>query len=416
MTRAFPLVLLLAICGCTDGNRGTDPIAGQPGPPSVPLAIAGGMRGTVDVIARTLTFERLPTATAGLVGLAGIYGDQGVTVTLYNSPVVIAASSTPGKETYTADVGVRNLLAFPIGDEQAGTPVDTMGIFVFVTSGPTVTGTSSPCSPTCSVTVQNAHGMLAFDAPNQQYWHWNDRVGAVGSARDTTLLRRTWVFEADTQVTAFRFDVLVSAAWPPPNQTRWPLGYEGDSVPDVAVEPRWTRNATGTSTFTLNSPSAGIMTITVPALGRLAFYQSDSLNTTTNAYVEARFRTNTATMVSPEISFGIDDQVKFIAAGISSSQAGFLNGSFAFLPGAVSVTGTAFHTYQIRKFAADSVQLWIDGVRQVSRVYSTFSAHLPVTDHGFYFGPAGTGANPTSLLGNSSSWDYVIYEIGATQP
>jgi hypothetical protein len=413
MTRVFGPVLMLALCGCEAVDRATDPVETQP---SAPRAIVGGVRGTVDVVAGTLTFERLPAATAALVRLAGIYGDQGVTVRLYNSPVTLAASSTPGKETYTANVGLRNLLSFPIGDEQAGTPVDTMGIFVFVNSGPTVTGTSSACSPACSVTVQNAHGALAFNAPNQHYWHWNDRVGAVGSIRDTTLLRRTWVFEADTQVTAFRFDVLVSAAWSQPNETRWPLRYEGDSVPDVGVEPLWTRNAAGTPTFTLNSPSDGILTITVPALGRVAFYQSDSLNTGTNAYIEARFRTNTLAMVNPEISFGIDDQVKFIAVGISSSQAGFLNSSFAFLPGAVSVTGTTFHTYQIRKFAADSAQLWIDGVRQATRAYSTFSAHLPVTNHGFYFGPAGTGANPTSMLGNSSSWDYVIYEIGATQP
>jgi hypothetical protein len=406
--------MAVALCGCADAKRGTEPTAIEP---RAPQTILGGVRGIVDVTTKTLTFEQLPSATAGLVRLAGIYGDQGVTVRLYNTPVTVAASSTPGKETYTANVGLRNLLAFPIGDEQAGaTPVDTMGIFVFVNSGPTVTGTSSPCSPTCSVTVGNAHGELQFSSPSQQYWHWNDRVGAVGSARDTTLVRRTWVFEADTQVTDFRFDVLVSAAWPPPNQTRWPIRYEGDSVPDIGVEPRWVRNASGTPTFTLNSPSAGILTIVVPALGRVAFYQSDSLNTTTNAYVESRFRTNSATMVGPEVSFGIDDQVKFIAAGISSTQAGFLNSSFAFLPGAVATTTTTFHTYQIRKFAADSVQLWIDGVRQITRAYSTFSAHLPVTPHGFYFGPAGTGATPTSALGNSSSWDYVVYELGVTQP
>lgn len=86
------------------------------------------------------------------------------------------------------------------------------------------------------------------------------------------------------------------------------------------------------------------------------------------------------------------------------------------MPGAVTETTTSFHTYQIRKFGADSVQLWIANVRRVSRAYSTSSAHLAVTPHGFYFGPAGTGLNPTSVLGNSSSWDRVIYEIGATQP
>jgi hypothetical protein len=121
-------------------------------------------------------------------------------------------------------------------------------------------------------------------------------------------------------------------------------------------------------------------------------------------------------MTAPELSFGIDDQVKFIAVGVSATQAGFINSSFSFLAGSVPVTAGPFHTYQLRKFSADSVQLWIDGIHRASQAYSTLSAHLPVTPHGFYFGPAGTGANPVSPAGNSSSWDYMIYEIGATEP
>lgn len=418
MTRAPLLLATLALSACADGGPGPAP---GPYEPAVPPGVVGGLRGTVDGIAGTLIFEPLVSTHASrghldVVRPEGIYGDQGVTVRLYNSAVTIAPSSTPGKETYTANVGIQNLLAFPIGDEQAGVPLDTMGVYVFVNSGPTVTATSSPCSPACTVTTRNAHGTLAFNQPGQSYWHWNERVGAFGGGSDTTRTRRTWVFEADTQVTDFRFDVLVSAAWPPPAETRWKMAYEGDSVPDVGAEPRWTSNATGTPTMTLNSPSAGILTIGVPAGARVAFYQSDSLNTTTNAYVETRFRTNTLTMVAPEVSFGVDDQVKFIGVGVSGTQAGFLTASFTLLAGSVPVITSSFHTYQLRKFGADSVQLWIDGVRQVTRAYATLPAHLPVTPHGFYFGPAGTGANPVSQLGNSSSWDYVIYEIGATQP
>jgi hypothetical protein len=419
LTRAQRLLATLALTACADGGQGIGPSPDQPPPP--PAVAVGGLRGVVDVTRGTLTFE--PVRAAGAtrtgprdIGLASIYGDQGITVRLYNSPVVVAPSSTPGKETHTANVGMRNLLAFPIGDEQAGVPLDTMGVYVFVNSGPRVTATSSPCSPACTVTVRNAHGALTFSEPGQAYWHWNERLDAFGAGSDTTRARLTWVFEADTQVTAFTFDVLVSAAWPPPHETRWKMAYEGDSVPDVAVEPRWTRNAAGTPTMTHNSPGPGILTIAVPAGGRVAFYQSDSLNTTTNAYVETRFRTNTPTMTAPELSFGIDDQVKFIAVGVSATQAGFINSSFSFLAGSVPVTAGPFHTYQLRKFSADSVQLWIDGIHRASQAYSTLSAHLPVTPHGFYFGPAGTGANPVSPAGNSSSWDYMIYEIGATEP
>jgi len=141
-----------------------------------------GLRGVVDVKAGTLTFGPLGGTVTSRgprdVGPAAIYGDQGVTVRLYNSSVIDAPSSTAGKETYTANVGIQNLLAFPIGDEQAGVPLDTMGVYVFVNSGPTVTGTSSPCSPGCAVTVGNAHGHLTFNQPSHHIG-----TGTSGSAR-----------------------------------------------------------------------------------------------------------------------------------------------------------------------------------------------------------------------------------------
>lgn len=90
-----------------------------------------------------------------------------------------------------------------------------MGIYVFVNSGPTVTATSSACSPACAVTVRNAHGRLGFVTPAPQYWHWNERVGAFGGGNDM--------------------------------------------VPVVGPSP----------------PSSEILTIAVPALGRVAFYASD---------------------------------------------------------------------------------------------------------------------------------------------
>lgn len=411
--------MTLAVAACADAGRGTRPVVGEPPlPPFAPV----GLRGTVDVTAGTLTFEPLVTARTshgdlGGVEAAGIYGDQGVTVRLYNSPVVVAASSTPGKETYTANVGLRNLLAFPIGDEQAGaTPADTMGIYVFVTSGPTVTATSSPCSPACTVTTQNHHGTLAFTAAGQRYWHWGERVAAAGGGSDTTLARQAWVFEADSQVTGFRFDVLVSAAWASPNDTRWKMDFEGDSVPDATAEPRWRRSTSGTAaTILLNTPSAGILTMTVPAGSRAAFYQADSLSSTTSAYIEARFNTNIATP-GPEISFGIDDDVRFIGVGLSGTQVGFLTGTFGFLGTPILATTTLLHTYQIRKFGADSVQLWMDGARIDSRPYTVFSTSIAGLPHIFFFGGAGIGFPPVSTAGNSSSWDYVIYEIGATQP
>ncbi|MBC7790864.1 MAG: hypothetical protein H7Z74_13025 [Anaerolineae bacterium] len=386
----------------------------------MPSTVTTAMRGTVDVLAGTLTFEPLPDPSSSLSVRrnisAAIYGNQGSTVRIYNSAVTVTEPSSPGKKTYSANVGVRNLLAFPIGDEQAGVPTDTMGIYAFVNSGPTVISTSSACTPACVVTVLNNHGTLAFNALAQKYWHWQERLGAAGSPTDTTLLRKSWVFEADTKVTAFSFDVLISAAWSAPNETRWKIDYQGDSLPLFNAEPRWQRITAGTlGTVVLNTPSAGILTITVPASARLNYYRNDSLRNTTNAYIESRFRTNTAT-TGPEMSFGIDDDVKFIAVGLSGTQVGFISGSFAFIGTPVTASTTTFHTYQIRKFAADSAQLWMDGARIASRTNSAFSASIVGISYGFYFGIAGVGISPLSVSGSSSSWDYVIYEIGVVQP
>ena len=422
MTGVACIVLAIAVAGtaaCGDGPPGVDPASPPPWAP--PRALAG-VRATADLVAGTLTFEPLPVAsrahaTRESLIRAGIYGDQGVTVRIYNAPVTITNPSSPGKKTFSAPVGVRNLLAFPVGDEQGGaTPTDTMGIYVFVSSGPTVTGTSSACSPACTVTVLNEHGTLAFNAANQPYWHWNERVGAAGGGNDTTRVRRTWTFEADTQVTAFQFEVLVSAAWANPNETRWKMSYDGDSIPDLNAEPPWRRNAMGAAgTFTLNNPSAGIITMNAAAGARLAFLQNDSLTSNTSAWIEARFRTNSST-TQPEISFGLDDDVRFIGVGANGSQVGFLTGTFIFLGTPVSATTSTFHTYQIRKFGADSVQLLMDGTPIDSRPYTAFSTSITQLAYLFFFGGIGTGFPPASAAGNSSSWDYVTYEIGSPQP
>jgi hypothetical protein len=410
MTRRSVLLVMLAVCGCADGGDGTPPIATEP---SRPAATMVGLHATVDVAAGTLTFESQPGARASLAGpngvrLAGIYGDQGVTVRLYNSPVTVAASPTPGKETYTANVGLRNLLNHAIGDEQAGlAPLDTMGIYVFVTSGPTVTGTSSPCSPTCAVTAQNHHGTLAFNAPGQRYWHWPERVGAVGGVIDTTIARKTWVFEADTQVTSFRFDVLVSAAWPPPNDTRWKVDYQGDSLPDTQEEPRWRlTNAGGTYTAT-----GGVLNTTTNPPDDIQFYRRDSVTTTANAYAEARIRLN-STSGGRRAAIHFNDGVKYVALGVGPGNVGFISSaqSGPFIVSWATTTNT-FRTYQLRKYAADSAVIYVDGARVGAIAYSALSADpTGALDTRFVFGCPRTGVS------TNADWDYVIYEIGVTQP
>ena len=381
-------------------------------PANHPLTALAHLRGTVDVAAGTLTFDPLaaPGGSAPTPGVNGaIYGNQGTTVRIYNSAVVVSAPNL-GKKTYSANVGVRNLLSYAIGDEQASLlPPDTMGIFVFVSTAPAVGATSSACSPACSVTVKNAHGQLPFAGPSQSYWYWSDRLTAVNGLRDTTLVRNSWVFEADTQVTRFSFDVLVSAPYVAPNETRWKVDYEGDSLPDTQSEPRWRLRKTGNGVY---SAASGILNVNPgPSGAEISFYRRDSLASTTNAYIEGRIQYTAPTGKVSTARLVIDDGVKFIAFGVSGSQVGFVDANNTFLGTPVTTnTTTLFHVYQLRKYRADSVVYFVDAVRGGTLNYSglpgtAFSLTAPL----FQFGMAG----PDNGI---CAYDYVVYEIGTPFP
>jgi hypothetical protein len=415
------MVLSLAVAlmsGCSDQHRVTGPVIPAVPMPSLEL---GEMRATVDVVAGTMTFEAIGARRPGsdLIS-AAIYGDQGVTVRIFNSPVVTAVSPTnPAKKTFTADVGIRNLLAYPIGDEQsAAAPVDTMGLDIFMGSGPTVVGTSSPCSPACTVTIRNADGARAFNALNQQYWHYHDRLGAAGSGTDTTRLRKVWSFEADSQVTNFSFSVIVNAPWPAPYESRWKVDFPADSAPDSPAAAKWHQVVpTAGSTVALGSPAAGLITMTTVRKETAAYARYDSLASATSAYMEVRMRRNDASTKPEEVVFGMADDARFIAIGVTGSRVGFLTSTYQFSGTTYAVTASSFHAYQIRKFGADSVQLLVDGARIGSRVYSTLQSTAPGAGSAFFFGgPGAVFVGPKNVADQSSTWDYVTYEIGVSTP
>ena len=420
MTAMFSALAFVTI-GCSDERQATAPVTVPVVAPSMEL---GTMRATVDVVAGTMTFE--PITTHGSLGganiiSAAIYGNQGVTVRIYNSPVVTAPSATnPGKKTFTANVGVRNLLSYPVGDEEAGAaPADTMGLDVFMGNGPTVTATSSACPVACTVTVANADGARAFNAPNQKYWHYHDRLGAAGSGTDTTHARKVWTFEADTQVTNFSFSVVVNAPWPAPYETRWKVDFPADSAPESSAASTWQQVVVGAGgTIALNSPSAGLMTITTDKKVTQAFARYDSLASTTSAYMEVRVRRNDAASSKPEeVVFGMADDVKFIAIGVTSTRVGFLNSTYAFSGTTYPVAATSFRTYQIRKFGADSVQLFVDGTRVGTRTYASLQNTAVGARSAFFFGgPGAIFDGPKNVADQSTTWDYVVYEIGVSTP
>ena len=416
ITNAASITVIVVLLGCDDVNRPVAPVAQFP----ADLPVFASLRGTVDLVAGTLTFEPVAPRPGSLAGAsavsAAIYGNQGVTVRIYNSAVAVTAGA-PGKKRFTANVGLRNLQPFPIGDEQGDpAPVDTSGIFVFLNGGPTVTRTSSPCGTACSITAATVHGRLAFNAPDQPYWYWKDRLTAMDGVRDTTLNRQSWSFEADTQVTGFTFDVLVAAAWPAPHQTRWKTDFTGDSLPHLTSEPRWSRAVTlGTEGVSLDAAGGAAVLLTAPANGSQTFQRFDSLGPSSDAYMEARIRMNSQPS-KPEVSFGMYDGTRFIGVGLTGTHAGFVDNGFNSPSVSVAVATQTFQTYRIRKFGSDSVQLLINGTRVLSRPYSAFGITYTVPLSFFEFGNPGPANQQRSQAGNSSTWDYVVYEIGATQP
>lgn len=399
------LVLSCGMLACTETQ-----VAGitQPATRTSPGAVR--LRGTVDVAAGTLTFEQVgsnPELQPNSGISAAVYGNQGVTVRIYNSPVVVSAP-VAGKKTYSANVGIRNLLSYRIGDEQgAAAPPDTLGIQVFMNAAVVVSGTSSPC-PACAVTVKNASGVATFTAPNQQYWFWPELLGPANGGADTTRARRSWVFEADTQVTRFNFDVLVSAPWVAPNDTRFKVSYEADSLPDTQSKPRWRVQNTGTNTWTA---SGGLLTLSSRG-GQLGFYRRDSVGTTENAYIEGSMKWNTAVSGNDQMQIGFADGTRLIALAVYGTRASFVSATGAALGTATNVTTTTSHRYQLRKYAADSAVYYIDGVRGQKLAYGSFSAD-PYT-----------GTSPLVLFGQQSfstttigsSFDYATYELGVALP
>ncbi len=403
-------LLLAFACTSDTPTARTDPRGLESGP----VATSGAVRGTVDLITGTLTFEpAMPesraTALRGHRINATIYGDQNVTVRLYNTPVQVAPSS-PGKKTFTANVGLQNLLPHPIGDEQAGAiPRDTMGIYVFFTREPAVTRTSSPCGA-CAVTVQNHHGSLTFLAASQKYFHWGERMSASGTVTgDTTLSRKTWTFQADTQVTGFEFEVLVSTAWPPPDGTRWKIDYQADSLPSSGTEPGWRPSANAVPPAV--GATGGVLRITAPINADVTYHRRDSLAVGTNAWIESRIRAAATSTTIGDTRIAIDDGTRLVIMGVGSDRAGFVNSANGFIGTPFVTTTNVFRVYRLAKYGGDSAVFFVDGVRRDALAYTSFSlnpfgAFAPLV--GF-----GTRAGATPSTGE---YDYVIYEIGAAQP
>ena len=465
---SFLVVLLMSVVtlNCSDDR---DPLrtpnaTGIINPPS-DMHIVGALHGEVDVLNGTMTFTPIDVpAGHRMAGLNyALYGNQGTTVRLYNTPTGTTANSpVAGQSVDSAWVGIRNMLSHAIGDEQDSleTKLDTMGIYVYFSSGPTASSGSG------SVNLVNQHGTLAFDAPNQKYfWYrsylWRE-IGGVARAdgKDTTVnvgptaptSRIKWKFQRASTVLNYTFTVLISAPWPKPFETSWKVDYQGDSLPNrhaagtYETEPYWdsTRTTASAGTVSLVATAPTYVQVVSMASGNHREYiRKDTI--ADSLFMEVRVADSTTSAVTntndsiPNAYFGFNTDAKWVVFGLNRTQIGVVKNDytgFAAAPARVTVacgsvtpcsattSNAAFHIYKVvkrRNGGIDSVLVFQDGgaTPVLRALLSSFPADPDLAARTYFLWGhnAISTVNPLRVLASTwrTRWDYVIYKIGATQ-
>ena len=420
--------LVIAAGACSDQSI-TSSVKPAPAPPTVNASQAGMLRGTVREDG-TVVLESLdPSIQVGDSNTSGaIYGNQNVT-----AKVTISAfnlSNVGGTKTWTFKLAVHNLLPFPVGAvDTAAAPYDTVGMFVFFPSAPSVVS-PSPCSG-CAITTFNTQGVGSFTAPNQPYYWYHDRLATAGSPGDSTTDNPTWTFKAPSTVNSFRFFVILSSPWPRAVQTQdttWSVLYNpiADSLPDSNSSPRWKPiSLNGGGSY--SSSSQGLTINLTHGHGEsddMFFFRSDNLGRSENAYIESRLSLPTAGGSRPVMILALADSIKFVGLGIGSGKIGIATWNtftltWEWAAGAtLPMTTTSTHTYRLGKFGATSATVYVDGVEKFSvsdlLIPSNFmpsydSAVGPQGAHlSSFFGATSQDANAKAIV------SYVNYAIHAT--
>jgi hypothetical protein len=390
---------------------------------------AGMLRGTVREDG-TVVLESLdPSIQVGDGNVSGaIYGNQNVT-----AKVTISAfnlSNLGGTKTWTFKLAVHNLLPYAVGAvDTAAAPYDTVGMFVFFPSAPTVVS-PSPCGG-CTITTLNTQGVGSFTAPNQPYYWYHDRLAATGSRGDSTTNNPTWTFKAPSAVNSFRFFVILSSPWPRGLQTQdttWSVAYNpsSDSLPDVNASPRWKPiSLNGGGSYSSSSQGLTIdLSHGHNSSDDMFFFRSDNLGRNENAYIESRLSLPTASGSRPVMILALADSVKFVGLGIGSGKIGMatfnpFSLTWEWAAGAtISMSTTSSHVYRLGKFGANSATVYVDGVEK----FSVSNALLPFNFMPSYSSAVGAqGAHLSSFFGATAQdasakaiVSYVNYAIHAT--
>jgi hypothetical protein len=375
---ALATTLVVVAAACSDQSITSSATPVTPVTTGPQASTAGMLRGTVREDG-TVVLESLdPSIQVGDGNASGaIYGNQNVTakVTASNFSLVSAG----GTKTWKFTLAVHNLLNYPVGSiDGSATPYDTVGVFVFFPTAPSVV---SPANSGSAVNVLNTQGTASFSGINQKYYWYHDRLAAKGQAGDSTTNNPTWTFTAPSSVNSFRFTVLLSAPWPRGMQaqdTSWAVAYSptADSLPDFNASPRWKRIGVGYGGSYSTSNAGLAMSVNNSSHGTnedMFFFRSDNLNRGENAYVQANIKLSNAGGGNPVFILALADSVKFVGLGIGNGKIGmatFNQSNFRWewlAGGVISMTTTTAHTYRVGKFGADSSTVYVDGVAKFSR-------------------------------------------------
>ena len=159
---ALMTALVITAGACSDQSITSSVKPATPAPTANPSQV-GMLRGTMREDG-TLVLESLdPSIQIGDTNASGaIYGNQNVTVKVTASNFSIVTSGAT--KTWTFTLAVHNLLNYPIGSvDGAAVPFDTVGVFVFFATAPSVV---SPTNCGCSVSVLNTQGAANFSGIN----------------------------------------------------------------------------------------------------------------------------------------------------------------------------------------------------------------------------------------------------------
>jgi hypothetical protein len=420
--------LVIAAGACSDPSI-TSSLKPDPLPP-ISANQAGMLRGTVREDG-TVVLESLdPSIQVGDSdngALAAIYGNQNVTAKVTTSGFAMSDNGTT--KTWTFKLAVHNLLPYAVGavDGAMAAPYDTVGMYVFFPSAPSVV---SPASCGCTVNVLNTQGVASFTAPNQLYYWYHDLLAAKGAAGDSTKNIPTWTFTAPSRVNSFRFFVILSSPWPRGLQTQdttWSVLYNpsADSLPDVNASPRWKHIALlGGGSY--SSASNGLTMSASHSHGGedMYFFRSDNLSRTENAYIESRLTLSNAGGGKPVVILALADSVKFVGLGIGNGKIGFATFSQSSLSwewsagATLPMTTSLAHTYRVGKFKGTNATVYVDGAEMFSAdnslltnnfmVSSSFVVGAQAAHLSTFFGVTGQDADAKVVV------NYVTYAIHAT--